>query len=97
MTTTHPPPDGGEPVAVPQLGHGDTIHISPHDVFRHTQFVHLVACRERDVEVDCLLVVESVIVICWGICPADDDPRVFGATVYDADDSVIRLEAAVAA
>lgn len=91
MTTILPGPRGREPVAVPQLQHGDTIHLQPHDVFRHTAFVHLVACREADVQVDCLITVEHVIVICWRGCPG-----VCGATVFDADDSVMRLEAVAA-
>lgn len=85
---------------MPELHHGDTIHVGPHPVFRHTEFIHTVACDEADVEVDCLLIVESVIVICWRIPAHGKDghvcPTVFGATAYDADDSVIRLEAAAA-
>ena len=70
-------------VAVPALRHGDIIHIAEHNVFRHTEFCHTVVCRERDVEVDRLLPVEGVIVICWGGLPGT-----CGAVVYDADDSV---------
>src|SRR5690348_12274016 len=82
-----------EPVAIPDLHHGDMVHISPHEVFRHTEFIHTVACREADVLVDSLLPVEGVIVICWLIpAPAGEDcgcPRVCGAVVYDADDSIL--------
>lgn len=80
-----------EPVAVPQLQHGDTIHIGTHEVFRHTQFAHTVTRGEADVQVDCLIIVEHLIVICWRGCHG-----VCGAVVYDADDSVMRLEAAAA-
>lgn len=85
-----------EPVAVPELQHGDIIHIKPHEVFRHdtTAAPHLVACKEADVEVDVLVTVGTIVVICWLIPPpAGEDcacPRVCGAVVYDADDSVLR-------
>jgi hypothetical protein len=97
--TTKAPPDGGEPVAVPQLGHGDTIHITDHDVYRHSDSPLPVACGEADVQVDwvCYRALVIVIVI-WHIPACDGScPAVVGSTVYDADDSVIRLEAAVAA
>lgn len=84
MTTTLDP----EAVAVLELGHGDTIHLQPHEVFRHDPGCapHLVACAEADVTVDVLIVVHHIIVICWRGCPG-----VCGAVVYDDDDSVMRL------
>ena len=82
-------PTSSAPVAVLLLHPGDKIHVQPHQVFRHTQFIHDVPCREADVQVDCLLEVGAVIVICWGKCSGT-----CGAVVYDADDTVQRLEAA---
>lgn len=76
-----------EPVKVPELHHDDIIHIAPHEVFRHTEFIHLVRCAEADVQVDCLIRVETVVVICWQHCTC---PGVCGAVVYDADDYVER-------
>jgi hypothetical protein len=70
-------------VAVVGLRHGETIHIAPHQVFRGTEFTHTVACAERDVQVDGVIKVEGVIVICWGHLPGT-----CGAVVYDATDTV---------
>lgn len=85
----------GLPALVPQLHHGDVIHLAPHEVFQHTKDIHHVACREADVEVDCLLPVGAVIVICW-ILHLDEHADAHGATVYDADDSVERKVVAAA-
>ena len=83
-----------EPAGVAQLHHGDTIHLAPHDVYRHGDNPWRVCCKEADVEVDWVLYRERpVVIVIWHI-PAR--PAVCGSTAYDADDSVLRLEAAAA-
>lgn len=76
-------------VKVPELHHDDIIHIQPHEVWRNSDSPHMVKCAEADVQVDCLLVVGTFIVICWLSCPGECT-CVHGAVVYDADDYVER-------
>ena len=90
--TTDPGSAAQEPVAVPQLGHGDHIHISDHDVYRHSDNPLRIGCGDADVEVDWVCYRGWAIVIVIYHNPAR--PTAVGSTVYDADDSVMRLEAA---
>lgn len=88
MTTILAPPVR-EAVALILLHEGDTIHVGPHDVWRHSDSPHAVNCTDADVRFDCLLIVGDLFVLCWHGCPG-----VCGATTYDADDSVMREVAA---
>ena len=92
MTTNTRPQ---EPVAVPQLHPGDTIHLAPHEVYRHSDHPFPITCEDADVEVDWVCYREHVVVIViWHIPVRDDNracPAVCGSTAYDADDRVLRL------
>ena len=98
--TTHRGTRPRVPVAVPDLNRGDTIHVSPHPVFRHSDNPYPQRSPDADVLVDSLLDVGAIVLIVWHIPPPAGEgharPALLGATAYDADDSVLRLEAAAA-
>ena len=84
-----------EPAAVEELQHGDIIHLQPHDVYRHSDHPHRIACVNCDVQVDWVCYREyAVVIVIWHIPVPDRDgcpcPDVCGSTAYDADDRVLR-------